>query len=150
MSTTARRLVSKKKLRFQEDGFDLDLTYVTPRIIAMGYPSRGVAGQYRNHYNDVKRFFDTRHSYHYKVYNLCSARPYDPKFQWFEQCAWYPFEDHNPCAFQTSLLVCEDIFNFLSQDEENVVAIHCKAGKGRTGLIICCYLLFTELFTNVE
>ena len=32
-----RRLVSKKKKRFELHGYDLDLTYVTPRIIAMGY-----------------------------------------------------------------------------------------------------------------
>ena len=34
--------------------------------------------------------------------------------------------------------------------KEPVVAIHCKAGKGRTGLIICCFLLFTEVFDSVE
>jgi hypothetical protein len=28
-----RSLVSKKKVRFTEGGFDLDLTYITPRVI---------------------------------------------------------------------------------------------------------------------
>eukprot|EP00964_Phaeocystis_antarctica_P140939 scaffold105867_cov60-Phaeocystis_antarctica.AAC.4 len=43
-----KRLVSKKKLRFTKDGFDLDLSYITPRLIAMGYPSTGAESFYRN------------------------------------------------------------------------------------------------------
>ena len=61
---------------FKQDGFDLDLSYVTPRLIAMGFPSEGFEGTYRNNMKDVKNFFLTYHDGHYKVYNLCSERSY--------------------------------------------------------------------------
>jgi len=48
ITSTARRLVSKKKKRFQKEGFDLDLSYITPRIIAMGFPSTGVEAACEN------------------------------------------------------------------------------------------------------
>lgn len=57
-----RRLVSKKKLRFQSHGFDLDLSYITDRVIAMGFPSSGVESLYRNSLDDVVAFLNNRHA----------------------------------------------------------------------------------------
>lgn len=72
-----KHLVSKNKKRFVEGGFDLDLFYVTPRVIAMGFPSEKVEGLYRNALPDVQAFFQERHPGHFKIYNLCSERAYE-------------------------------------------------------------------------
>lgn len=70
MNALIRSLVSKKKRRLREDGYDLDLTYITERLIAMGFPSEKLEAAFRNPMGQVVKFLDARHGGRYKVYNL--------------------------------------------------------------------------------
>jgi hypothetical protein len=52
-----RKLVSGNRRRFTEDNINLDLTYITPNIIAMSYPSSGIEAMYRNPIDRVSLTF---------------------------------------------------------------------------------------------
>lgn len=86
MTQILREAVSKEKRRYQQFGFDLDLSYITPRIIAMGFPSEKFEAAYRNPLSDVTQFFETFHKGHYKVYNFCREKPYDGEHKIKGEC----------------------------------------------------------------
>jgi hypothetical protein len=48
-----RQQVSGKRIRWKDGEFDLDLTYITNQIIAMGFPADGVEATYRNHIGET-------------------------------------------------------------------------------------------------
>ena len=71
-----RQKVSADKNRYRQGDFDLDLTYITSRVIAMAYPAVGVESTYRNNIDDVARMLKQSHPGHFMIYNLAN-RPYD-------------------------------------------------------------------------
>ena len=146
-----KRLVSKKKRRIQTEFYDLDMAYITERVIGMGFPSTGCETIYRNSLHDIKSFLDKYHQ-EYKIYNLCieKNRIY-PKSNFLDKkVGLFPFNDHAPCPIKLILDFCVDICLYLSTNPGGVAAIHCKAGKGRTGVMIVCYLVFSGLCKTIE
>ncbi|XP_050622925.1 phosphatidylinositol 3,4,5-trisphosphate 3-phosphatase TPTE2-like [Macaca thibetana thibetana] len=123
-----RRLVSENKRRYTRDGFDLDLTYVTERIIAMSFPSSGRQSFYRNPIEEVVRFLDKKHPNHYRVYNLCSERAYDPKY-FHNRVSRIMIDDHNVPTLHEMVVFTKEVNEWMAQDPANIVAIHCKGGK---------------------
>lgn len=133
------------------------VTYITDDIIAMGFPagdaSSGLLGRveglYRNNIHDVLAFLESRHKGRYKVYNLCSERAYDANL--FDGVvATFPFEDHNCPPLRLLPAFCASAKSWLSQAMDNVVVVHCKAGKSRTGLMVCCLLLHLGYYKTAK
>jgi protein-tyrosine phosphatase len=73
------------------------------------------------------------------------------------------FDDHNAPPFPLMGQCCSDIEAYLKEDPKsafiftrityafrNVAVIHCKAGKGRTGVMICAYMLHIKMFTETQ
>ena len=147
-----KRLVSKQKRRFQDTDFDLDMSYITDKVIAMGYPSTGMEKMYRNSLTDIKKFFHVRHNDQVKVYNLCleKDRIYNKNIFPNEKVGLFPATDHNPSPIKLILEFCIDICLYLIKNPQGIAAVHCKAGKGRTGVMICSYLVFSGLCQSSE
>ncbi|XP_076042441.1 phosphatidylinositol 3,4,5-trisphosphate 3-phosphatase TPTE2-like isoform X2 [Oratosquilla oratoria] len=149
LKTGARQFVSQNKRRFQQDGFDLDLTYVAPRVIAMSFPSSGSMSLYRNDIKEVARFLDRKHRGRYRVYNLCSERHYEESY-FHGSVERFLIDDHNVPPLTDMLKFSKSVREWMARDEANVIAVHCKGGKGRTGTMICVFLIDTGLFRDAE
>lgn len=141
-----KRLVSKSKRRIRNEYFDLDMSYITPRVIVMGFPSVGFESLFRNSLHDVQNFLSRYHK-RYKIYNLCLERGRIYNKESFDNCkvALFPFIDRDPCPIRLILEFCIDICLLFLKDKETVAVIHCKAGKGRSGIMAICYLIFAGL-----
>ena len=144
-----RTKVSGQKQRFIQGKYNLDLSYITPRIVAMGFPGSGLQLIYRNNIKQVADFFNENHAQKFLIVNI-SENTYDAnKFQGnvLHINTW---QDHHAPPLHLLFDLVEKVFGFLYISTSNVVVINCNAGKGRTGSLICSFLLYSKCFTNTQ
>mmetsp|Transcript_55748 Transcript_55748/g.116628 ORF Transcript_55748/g.116628 Transcript_55748/m.116628 type:complete len:760 (-) Transcript_55748:1370-3649(-) len=145
-----RGLVSQNRRRFIKHGFDLDCTYITNRVIAMSAPVFGRHSTYRNDIHVVSRFLAYMHYGNIFVVNLCDTYyssdgligQYHPRML-FNKVQRIPIEDHSPPLLVEVVRFCEDVAAWMRSDKKNVIVAHCKGGKGRTGLFLSAFLLWS-------
>ncbi|GAA5909708.1 hypothetical protein JCM8208_003851 [Rhodotorula glutinis] len=141
MFDPVRRLVSGRKARLEDDDFSLDLVQLTERIIIMGFPAEGTAALYRNPRSNVQRYL-SQHEGHYRIFNLCPRceNSYDAA-HFGGEVRRFPWPDHHPPPLSLVPLMVAEARSWYDEDERNVVVVHCKAGKGRSGTFALSLLL---------
>lgn len=106
-----RKLVSGKRNRLVNEEFNLDITYITDRIIAMSFPASGLEAMYRNSKSEIIKYLDKYHKDHFKIYNM-SGRCYDiSKFH--GRVENYDWEDHHPPEMSVLFISCHSMYKFL-------------------------------------
>lgn len=151
---TFRTLVSKNKKRYLDlyQEIDLDLTYITNRLIAMGVPVQfslsksGFEALFRNPIGEVRRFLDSAEgpNTRYRIFNVCPEMPY-PTEIFHYRVESLDVQDHSPPSFPVLVEFLTSASHWSKADPRNVIVIHCKAGKGRTGTLCCAWLLYSRM-----
>ncbi|GJJ07172.1 hypothetical protein Clacol_001372 [Clathrus columnatus] len=148
MANYIRKIVSGNKERFRDDELDmeLDLVYVTDHVIIMGFPAEGFEGFYRNRREDARKFLDHRHKDSYWIFNFCplTENSYDEQF-FYGRVSRYPFPDHHAPPLAILPLAVREMRTWLTKSKDNIIVLHCKAGKGRSGTLACAYLLSLDV-----
>ena len=160
MKTLLREMVSGNKFRYKDDYYNLDLTYITPRIIAMSLPAEGIiSSTYRNELSEVAQFLHEHHSENYLVINLSMKKYSYDKFKgkvgaesprFWSMTGWITIP-HTCRSSSRPASRCTSSLRVGAPDagnKENIVVVHCMAGKGRTGSLISSYMIYVGAFLD--
>ncbi|XP_078394743.1 tensin-3 isoform X2 [Cetorhinus maximus] len=139
---------SVESSNIMEEGYELDLTYITERIIAVSFPAGCSEETYFHNLQDVTRMLKSKHGDNYLVFNL-SERRYDlAKLNSKVMDVGWP-DLHAP-PLDKMCTICKSMETWLNSDPLHVVVIHCRGGKGRIGVVISSYMHFTNISASAD
>lgn len=122
-------------IRYTDDPYNLNLSYVTDRIMIIGSPFHD------DTLPQLRQFIQSRYtSKQYRVYNFSSEEEYNIE-QDLENVITFGYLINTPCPLTMLIEVCSHICNFLNQNEHHIVILHSKYGN------IYCHLSMTLLIS---
>uniref|UniRef100_A0A4W5MI16 Tensin 3 n=1 Tax=Hucho hucho TaxID=62062 RepID=A0A4W5MI16_9TELE len=131
-----------------EEGYELDLTYVTERIIAVSFPRACSEDIYLHNLKDVTRMLKSKHADNYLIINLSEKRHDLSKMNPKTLDTGWP-DLHAP-PLDKICTICKAMENWLNADPLHVVVIHCRGGKGRIGVVISSFVHFTDISASAD
>uniref|UniRef100_A0AAY4E1R8 Tensin 3 n=1 Tax=Denticeps clupeoides TaxID=299321 RepID=A0AAY4E1R8_9TELE len=107
-----------------EEGYELDLTYITERIIAVSFPRMASEETYLRNLKDVTRMLKSKHSDNYLVINLSEKKNDLSKMNPKTLDTGWP-DLHAP-PLDKICTICKAMESWLNEDPLHVVVIHCR------------------------
>ncbi|EXJ85425.1 protein-tyrosine phosphatase [Capronia coronata CBS 617.96] len=149
-----RQIVASPRIKHQES--NLDLCYVTDYIVVTSGPSSVWPKKaYRNPLDQLVGFLDKKHGQDWAIFEFRAEGTGYPDSEVYNRVHHFPWPDHHPPPFAIIPNIMAAMRNWIQrldedtgddceQKKKRVAVIHCKAGKGRSGTVVCSYLISEE------
>uniref|UniRef100_A0A8C6HN33 Tensin-1 n=1 Tax=Mus spicilegus TaxID=10103 RepID=A0A8C6HN33_MUSSI len=134
--------------RAMEDSCELDLVYVTERIIAVSFPSTANEENFRSNLREVAQMLKSKHGGNYLLFNLSEQRPDITKLH--AKVLEFGWPDLHTPALEKICSVCKAMDTWLNADPHNVVVLHNKGNRGRIGVVIAAYLHYSNISASAD
>ena len=107
-----RNLMPSNSNRLKEDNYNIDFSYITPRVTAMSYPRNNAIEQiYHNDINEISQYLNSKHSNHYLIYNLSGIKYDYDKFD--NNVITHVWEDHHSPPFNEIFVILKSVYDYL-------------------------------------
>ncbi|KAL7407364.1 hypothetical protein ABVT39_007399 [Epinephelus coioides] len=131
-----------------ERHYDFDLTYITERIISVFFLPDLEEQRYRRNLQEVASMLKSKHQDKFLLLNLSEKRHditrLNPKVQ------DYGWPDVHAPPLDRICAVCKAMETWLTSDPQNVVVLHCKGNKGKTGVIVAAYMHYSKISAGAD
>lgn len=148
MESRRRPSRSLSLIQAMEENYEVDLVYITERIISVTFPSNVEEPSYSANIKEVATMLRSKHGDNYLLFNLSEKR-YDisklnPKVLDF---GW---PDHHAPALDKICSICKAMDTWMNADSHNVVVLHNKGNRGRTGVVVAAYMHYSNISASAD
>ncbi|XP_061183733.1 tensin-1-like isoform X3 [Saccostrea echinata] len=127
----------------------IELVYVTDRIICMSFLSEGHNAEYQRDLQDVFHMLRAKHGENVLVINISEPRD-DLQRANNQKVIDFGWPEHLAPPLERLCNICKSLDSWLNSDHHHVVVIHCKGGRGRLAVIIAAFLNYSNICSSSE
>ncbi|XP_025018981.1 tensin-1 isoform X8 [Python bivittatus] len=131
-----------------EDTCELDLVYVTERIIAVNFASLSEEQTFCSNLKEVAQMLKSKHGDSYLLLNLSERRHDISKLH--SKVLDFGWPDLHTPALEKICSICKAMDTWLNADSHNVVVLHNKGNRGRTGVVIAAYMHYSNISASAD
>uniref|UniRef100_A0A8C5TYT2 Tensin 1 n=1 Tax=Malurus cyaneus samueli TaxID=2593467 RepID=A0A8C5TYT2_9PASS len=131
-----------------ESSCELDLVYITERIIAVSYPSAAEEQSYCSNLREVAHMLKSKHGNNYVLFNLSERRRDVTKLH--PKVLDFGWPDMHTPALEKICSICKAMDTWLNAATHNVVVLHNKGNRGRLGVVVAAYMHYSNISASAE
>uniref|UniRef100_A0A8B9GED5 Tensin 1 n=1 Tax=Amazona collaria TaxID=241587 RepID=A0A8B9GED5_9PSIT len=131
-----------------ESSCELDLVYITERIIAVSYPSTAEEQSFCSNLREVAHMLKSKHGDNYVLFNLSERRNDVSKLH--PKVLDFGWPDLHTPALEKICSICKAMDTWLNAVPHNVVVLHNKGNRGRLGVVVAAYMHYSNISASAS